>query len=254
MRQQGVQLDVFPALGKDPRWQLVERIVASPSFIRSPRLCSLLMHLCELALEGRSDEINEQSIGEALFERAPNYDPSVDGIVRSHASRLRQRLDQYFSEEGEHETVRLTIPKGGYTPLFEPHSLPVLPLESAVPAPSSASASIDQPTNAAKKLLVSNRYRLLFWATGVALIAACVFIFVLLTHTQFARPVPAPKHTLFGALSSDLIKRLLSSHPTRGLQVFKRSPAQTSVWPNISAATIELTRLLQPEPLWRLPS
>jgi hypothetical protein len=69
------------------------------------------MHLCELALDGRSDEINEQSIGEALFERAPNYDPSIDGIVRSHASRLRQRLEQYFSEEGAHETVRLSIPR-----------------------------------------------------------------------------------------------------------------------------------------------
>jgi hypothetical protein len=200
MRQQVVQLDVHPALGKDPRWQLVERIVASPSFIRSPRLCSLLMHLCELALEGRSDEINEQSIGGALFDRAPNYDPSVDGIVRSHASRLRQRLDQYFSEEGTHETVRLTIPKGGYTPLFEPQSLPVLQLESAVPSLSPAPESIDQPADAQKKLLLSNRYRLLFWATGVALIAACVFIFVLLTHTQFARAVPAAKHPLWSTL------------------------------------------------------
>jgi hypothetical protein len=205
MRQQAVQLDVDPALEKDPRWQLVERIVASPSFIRSPRLCSLLIHLCELALEGRSDEINEQSIGEALFERAPSYDPSVDGIVRSHASRLRQRLDQYFSEEGAHETVRLTIPKGGYTPLFEPHSLAVLQLESAAPSlspesASPASASIDQPTDATKKLLISNPYRLLFRATGVALIAACVFIFVLLTHTQFARPVPAAKHPLWSTL------------------------------------------------------
>jgi hypothetical protein len=111
MRNPSLELEVNRAVENDPRRELAERIVASPSFIRPPRLSSLLMHLCELALDGRSDEINEQSIGEALFERAPNYDPSIDGIVRSHASRLRQRLEQYFSEEGAHETVRLSIPR-----------------------------------------------------------------------------------------------------------------------------------------------
>src|SRR6201985_3057322 len=124
MPEHALQVDTDSAIKSDPRWELVERIVASPSFIRSPRLCSLLMHLCELALHGRSDEINEQSIGVALFERTPNYDPSIDGIVRSHASRLRQRLEQYFNEEGAHETIRLSIPKGGYTPLFEVHLQP----------------------------------------------------------------------------------------------------------------------------------
>ena len=124
MRNPSLELEAKTAVENDPRWELAERIVASPSFIRSPRLCSLLMHLCDLALHGRSDEISEQSIGVALFERAPNYDPSIDGIVRSHASRLRQRLEQYFSEEGAHETMRLSIPKGGYTPLFEIHRQP----------------------------------------------------------------------------------------------------------------------------------
>ena len=136
MRNPSLELEVSSAVENDPRWELVERIVASPSFIRSPRLCSLLMHLCELALHGRSDEINEQSVGEALFERAPNYDPSIDGIVRSHASRLRQRLEQYFSEEGVNETMRVSIPKGGYIPLFEVHSPPVQEQASAVSSPS----------------------------------------------------------------------------------------------------------------------
>ena len=107
----------------DPRWELVERIVASPCFVKSPRLCSFLIYICDLFLRGRADEINELNIGEALFDRPANYDPSADGIVRSHASRLRQRLDQYFSEEGAQEPIRLLIPKGGYMPVFEPHTL-----------------------------------------------------------------------------------------------------------------------------------
>jgi hypothetical protein len=105
-------------LAQDPRWGLVERIVASPSFVKSDRLCSFLTHICELSLTGRNDEINEVNIGARLFGR-PDYDPSIDGIVRSHASRMRQRLEQYFSQEGAEEPIRLTIPKGAYIPVFD---------------------------------------------------------------------------------------------------------------------------------------
>jgi hypothetical protein len=134
MSENTAQLETNPSRAVDPRWELVERIVSSSAFIKSPRLCSFLTYVCDLSLSGRGDEINEINIGKALFDRAPNYDPSIDGIVRSHASRLRQRLEQYFKEEGAHETVRLLIPKGGYSPLFEPHH-PIL-LPTPLPFPS----------------------------------------------------------------------------------------------------------------------
>jgi hypothetical protein len=210
MPEHALQVDPDPAVGSDPRWELVERIVASPSFIRSPRLCSLLMHLCELALTGRSDEINEQSIGEALFERARNYDPSIDGIVRSHASRLRQRLEQYFSEEGAGETTLLTIPKGGYTPLFEANPQAKLQSEITVCSPP-APATVDDLPDDETRSPVAGVYRPLFWASSIALIAACVFIVFLLARTHFAQSVPVRtfKHplwrTLFGADHSTVI-------------------------------------------------
>jgi hypothetical protein len=167
------------------------------------------MHLCELALTGRSDEINEQSIGEALFERARNYDPSIDGIVRSHASRLRQRLEQYFNEEGAGETIRLTIPKGGYTPLFETHSQPQLQSESVLSSP--PPASVEDLPDLRTSPPVTDGYRRLFLATSIALIAACSFIVILLVHAHFAQSVSVrtSKHplwsTLFGADHSTLI-------------------------------------------------
>src|SRR5580704_16054238 len=123
MRDSTAQLERNVGVAGDPRWELVERIVASPCFVKSPRLCSFLIYICDLFLHGRGDEINELNIGEALFDRPANYDPSADGIVRSHASRLRQRLDQYFSEDGAQEPIRLLIPKGGYLPVFEPRTL-----------------------------------------------------------------------------------------------------------------------------------
>jgi hypothetical protein len=73
-------------------------------------------------------EINEQKIGEAVFGRSRNYDSSIDGIVRTQASRLRQKLELYFNEEGLDEPIRIVIPRGGYVPVFEPRSAPIAPL------------------------------------------------------------------------------------------------------------------------------
>lgn len=92
------QTETAPSLAGDPRWELVERITASPSFVKSPRLCSILVFICELSLSGRNDEISEVNIGASVFGRAQDYDPAIDGIVRSHASRLRQKLEQFSAK------------------------------------------------------------------------------------------------------------------------------------------------------------
>lgn len=104
----------------DPRRELVERIAASPLFSKSQRISSLLIYICDIALDGREAEISEQKIGAALFGRSVDYDSSIDGIVRTQASRLRQKLDLYFEGEGVDEPVRIVIPKGGYVPFFVP--------------------------------------------------------------------------------------------------------------------------------------
>ncbi|MCU1324130.1 MAG: Adenylate cyclase [Acidobacteriaceae bacterium] len=105
-------------ISSEDKRALVERIVTSPLFNKSGRLSSFLLHVCEFELQGRSNEISEQQIGETIFSRSQNYDPSMDGIVRSHASRLRHRLEQYFTQEGGAETIRLHIPRGAYVPVF----------------------------------------------------------------------------------------------------------------------------------------
>jgi hypothetical protein len=183
------------------RSELVERIVASPSFVRSPRLCNLLTYLCKLSLEGRADEIYEINIGVALFGRAPDYDPSADGIVRSHASRLRQRLEQYFSEEGKDESIRLSIPKGAYLPVFEPHMSAVTspadaPDQTSAEETVGAIAAIDVPRRTTPAYLP-----LITWILGLALAMACGTIAYLLVHARasaVAHPAPIGSHPLWG--------------------------------------------------------
>jgi hypothetical protein len=106
------------------RRELVRRIVHSSTFARSERLGTLLTYVCDLALKGRESEINEHTIGHAVFGRPRDYDSAVDGIVRSQASRLRQRLELYFQQEGADEPIRVLIPRGGYVPLFEAQPVP----------------------------------------------------------------------------------------------------------------------------------
>jgi hypothetical protein len=103
---------------RDARWVLARRVARSATFARSEQLPKLLLYVCKMAISERADEINEQRIGVAVYGRSPNYDPAVDGIVRSHATRLRQKLESYFSIEGIHEPMRIEIPRGGYVPHF----------------------------------------------------------------------------------------------------------------------------------------
>jgi len=106
------------SLKTDPRWQLVQRIISTPGFVRAPRLVSFLIFVSERSLRGDTQDINEQSIGVGVFGRTSGYDSNDDNIVRSHASRLRQKLETYFHHEGLGETLRVSIPKGSYVPSF----------------------------------------------------------------------------------------------------------------------------------------
>jgi hypothetical protein len=138
--------------GLDPRWMLVERILATPGFERSPRLSDFLRHICKLALEGRDEAISEQYLGEALFGRPPDYDSSADTIVRSHALRLRRKLEQYFQREGNNEPLRLIIPRGAYVPVFvasdTDSDASQSSAEPVIPAIPNQPQSFEQPVNA----------------------------------------------------------------------------------------------------------
>lgn len=164
---------------EDPRWQLVMRIVASPYFVRSDRLCSFLIYICEQSLQGRVADINEVNIGAQLFGR-PSYDPSVDGLVRSHASRMRQRLEQYFSREGSEEPIRLLIPKGAYLPIFESRlSIGITP---EVPPRNEASPEVApiEPKDEAERKSVPRP--LLMWILSAALALASITIVYLVVY------------------------------------------------------------------------
>lgn len=121
--------------------QLVERICSSRHLRRSQRLSAFLTFICAETLSGNRDTICEQIIGQRVFGRAADYDPTSDNIVRVEASQLRKRLESYFADEGLNESVIIRVPRGGYVPVFEPAPRVEAPLPvPADPLPPAASS------------------------------------------------------------------------------------------------------------------
>jgi hypothetical protein len=116
--------------GIDPRFQELERVVRSDTFSKSPRLATLLKHICERTWAGQADELSEQQIGIHFFHRPPGFNAGEDAIVRGTARHLRKRLDLYYESEGKQNPARISVPKGGYVARFEEVSQP--PAESVL--------------------------------------------------------------------------------------------------------------------------
>jgi hypothetical protein len=95
------------------------RVLASAAFGKATRASTLLTYIVDHTLEHRLDSLTEQQIGINVFGRTPGYNSADDTIVRGTARLLRQRLDAYYNEEGRHDPVRVTIPKGSYVAHFD---------------------------------------------------------------------------------------------------------------------------------------
>jgi hypothetical protein len=102
----------------DERWQLVQRIVASPPLHKSGRLRDLLEYVTNQTIRGHAQGLTEQHIGEAVFHKPIGYSPLEDSSVRVHARQLRLKLHEYFDGVGRDEPLVVEIPKGSYIPVF----------------------------------------------------------------------------------------------------------------------------------------
>ncbi|ANL89123.1 adenylate cyclase [Rhizobium phaseoli] len=100
----------------DIRTQL-DRIIASPEFPRVGRSAAFLTYVTEEALAGRAERIKGYTIAVEVFKRSEGFKQD-DPVVRIEAGRLRRVLERYYLIAGQHDPVRIDIPKGGYAPSF----------------------------------------------------------------------------------------------------------------------------------------
>lgn len=105
-----------------PEPSAVERqlaaILSSEEFAASPKMRALLRYLVEATLAGDAERLKGYAIGIDVFERAADFDPAADPIVRVQAGRLRKLLDSYYRTAGTADPIRIEIPKGGYAVEF----------------------------------------------------------------------------------------------------------------------------------------
>jgi serine/threonine-protein kinase len=128
---------------KQPILAQVDRVLSSTHFERSPALTKFLRYVVRVTLEGNGDELKEQRLGVDVFGRGHSFDPRTDPVVRIQAAKLRSKLAEYYADEGRGDELVISIPKGGYVPVFSgatrepaappaeaPRSIAVLPFVS----------------------------------------------------------------------------------------------------------------------------
>ncbi|HLH01930.1 MAG TPA: hypothetical protein VKX25_04110 [Bryobacteraceae bacterium] len=121
------------------RRKMLERILASRAFSRAEQLRRLLAYVVDATLDGREDTLKETVLGVDLFGLSADFDPKSDPVVRMAMRRLRDRLRQYYSNEGAADFIVISLEPGSYVPRFGPRSsleqprvpIAVLPLESS---------------------------------------------------------------------------------------------------------------------------
>jgi hypothetical protein len=105
-------LDSHPV---DPELQpagtaVLELVLSSRAFERTPTLRKLLSYLWE----HRDEEISEYAIATEALRRRPDFEPRLDATVRVLVSRLRQRLKEFYEENGSELSMQIVIPPGTY--------------------------------------------------------------------------------------------------------------------------------------------
>lgn len=144
----------------------LQRILNDPLFQNSRRTSSMLAFIVQYTLEGKFDDLNERTVGIEVFERAPDFDPSLDSTVRVGTMQLRKRLAEYYAKAEHLQELRIEIPGRSYIAEFKfPDAAPVEP-------------------EAKKKHFAFRWYH---WASASALaLALCIWVLI-----RFVLPVSA---------------------------------------------------------------
>lgn len=184
----------------DIRLQL-DRLLASEGFANADRMSGFLRFVVERSLAGESDRVKEYTIGVEVFDRGEGYDPRVDSIVRVEARRLRAKLDEYYSREGQSDPVVIRMRPGSYVPLIELR-----------PPASSSSTDGPKPTT---------RQARQWWPVGLGLGLAAVALGLVAARSGLWATSPVPPLSIavlpFAEYSPDEADRLLAARLTDGV-------------------------------------
>jgi hypothetical protein len=206
------------SIRQDPRWHVTERVIRSTVFARAAQLRAILLFIVSRSLEDPHESIREYDIGYSVLGRKSDFNPVEDNIVRVQMGHLRKKLDLYFTGEGASESTTISIPVGGYTPVFlerqalHPESIPspsepnvADPQSLALPSPTSL-PDVNQATKIAAPKKVSSA-KLAY--VGLALI----LVALLLLWARFHGKVTLPSEATT-TLANPILQELFTANRT----------------------------------------
>jgi len=97
---------------------LAHAVLQSKDFKDSPIYSKLLSYLIESAISKKIPK--EITIAIDIFGKESGFNSNKDSTVRHHILVLRNKLDNYYKNEGKEDKFRLVIPKGHYEIQFVP--------------------------------------------------------------------------------------------------------------------------------------
>jgi hypothetical protein len=107
------------------------QVLESRTFERAPALRTLLTYLWD----HREETLSEYAIATDALGRSPVFDAKLDATVRVQISRLRQRLEKYYEDEGQARAERIIIPLGSHQIRVESVAAPGIEPAIAAPKP-----------------------------------------------------------------------------------------------------------------------
>ena len=128
------------------------RLVAGEHFSAASRRGQLLRYLVEHTLKGDADKINEYAIGLDVFQRPASFDPRIESVVRTEFSRLRQRLRDYYAEDGRRDTIVIEFPPRSYEASFTFRDASKLREPTAFPEPILAPQLVPPSARSARRI------------------------------------------------------------------------------------------------------
>jgi hypothetical protein len=207
-------------LSVEQNQQQLQRILHSNTLRNSLTLQQLLQFLGTRAIEGNSEGLKEYTIGVEAFGRKPDFDPKTDTIVRVQTHRLRQKLKEYYEQEGIHDLVLVDIPRGHYYPTFrlradspENQEFDGHELRAVADLEANANATSSDHESVATKLVEGSARSRRFFSgpiivTALLLLALVVGYFAgsYQAHTTTAGDSLAPGRSPFAHKSADPVK------------------------------------------------
>jgi hypothetical protein len=112
------------AAGREQCFQQVEKLTNSHSLKGSESLCKLLRYLAEHSLDHPGVALKEYQIATEVLGRSAAFDPQSDSTVRVQAGRLRVKLADYYTHEGNSDSILVELPKGSYALSFHVRTPP----------------------------------------------------------------------------------------------------------------------------------